>query len=198
MNPKRFSYVMIGVVVLLFFGILGITFAGRTLLDKQSQKLSDVRAQDQVINQQEVSLAQAKSDIQKYNQLNEVSKSIVPQDKDQAETVREINLIAAESGVQLNQINFDTSDLGIPGTSAAKGNITQVKPVEGIQGVYSLEITVSSGDLSPVPYYKFLNFLENLESNRRTAHVSTITVTPSEKNKNEVNFSLVLNVYLKP
>lgn len=197
MNSKIFSYIMIGVVIILSGGILGITFSGKTLLDKQSQKLSDARAQDQVINQQEVSLAQAKSDILKYDQLDEIAKAIVPQDKNQAKTVREINNIAAESGVNLQQINFNTSDLGIPGNKTT-GKLTQVKPVEGIEGVYSLEITVSSGEASPVPYYKFLDFLERLESNRRTAHVSSIIVTPSENNKNDVNFSLVLNVYLKP
>lgn len=198
MNPKKFSYLMIGLVTILFLAIIGGTAGGYMLLNNQSQKLSDLKAQDEVTKEQEVSLAQARADIAKYTSLDEIAKSVVPQDKDQAKTVREINTIAAESGISLQQITFDTSNLGQPGAKPSGTGLSQVKPVEGISGVYSLEITISSGDTTPVPYNKFLQFLENLEANRRTAHVSTINVTPSEKNRNDVSFSLVLNAYLKP
>lgn len=198
MNPKKLSYLMIGLVTLLLVAIIGGTAGGYTILKKQSEKLSDLKAQDEVTKQQEVSLAQAKADIQKYTPLNEIAKSIVPQDKDQAKTVREINTIAAESGISLQQITFDTSSLGQPGSKTPKPGLTQVKPVEGINGVYSLEITISSGESNTVPYDKFLQFLQNLEANRRTANVTTINVTPSENDGNQVSFSLVLNAYLKP
>lgn len=213
MNAKRFSYLMIVVVVLLSGLVITLAVLGETIFQKQSQKLSDLKAQNMAIKEQEVSLAQAKKDIDKYNQLDEIAKTVVPQDKDQAKTIREINAIAAASGVKLQQINFATSNLGqaapkkpansegSESTSStpapATPSISQVKPVPGISGVYSLEITVSSGESNPVSYYKFLQFLEKLESNRRTAHVSNITVTPTE-NKTAVTFSLVLNAYLKP
>ncbi len=198
MNPKKFSYLMIVLVTLLFVAIVGGTVGGYTLLQKQAKRLSDLKAQDEVTKQQEVSLAQAKADIQKYTPLNEIAKSIVPQDKDQAKTVREINMIASENGIALQQINFDTSSLGQAGSKTTKPGLTQVKPVEGIKGVYSLEITISTDKSSSVPYDKFLQFLEDLEANRRTAHVTSISVTPDPDNASKVSFSLVLNAYLKP
>lgn len=212
MNAKRFSYIMIFVVALLGCLVVALAVLGETIFQKQSQKLSDLKAQNMAIKDQEVSLAQAKKDMEKYNQLDEIAKAIVPQDKDQARTIREINAIAGASGIRLQQINFDTSNLGqaapkkpagtegesAPSTNtSATPSISQVKPVAGISGVYSLEITVSSGEGNPVSYQKFLQFLEKLESNRRTAHVSQITVTPTE-NKSAVTFSLVINAYLKP
>lgn len=136
----------------------------------------------------------------------------MPQDKDQAKTVREINAIALESGVRLQQISFSASNLGeaapkTPATTegeatpksatATQPSISQVKPVQGIKDVFGLEINVSSGDANPVSYYRFIQFLERLESNRRTAHVSNINVVPTE-NRDEVTFSLVLTAYLKP
>lgn len=195
---------MTGLVILLFAGIFAATAGGYSLLKKQSQKLVDLKAQDEVTKQQEVSLAQAKADIQKYTPLDEIAKSVVPQDKDQAKTVREINAIATQNGIVLQQISFATSNLGGSSSSSSSSsssgstNITQVQPVDGIPGVYSLEITVSNGDSSPVPYSQFLEFLQGLEANRRTAHVSSISVTPSDKNSGEVNFSLILDAYLKP
>lgn len=211
MNAKKFSYMMTALVTILCLAVIGVVVIGDGLFKKQSEKLSSLKAQNQVIKEQEVSLAQAKADIEKYQDLDEIAKSVVPQDKDQAKTVREINTIASENGIKLQQISFSTSNLGqaVPkattsteeGESASKTpaqpSISQVKPIPGISGVYGLEITVSSGDSNPVSYYRFLQFLEKLESNRRTAHVSNINVVPTD-NRNEVTFSLVLTAYLKP
>lgn len=210
MSSRKFSYTMILIVAVLFLAMFGAAVAGDIFLKKQSEKLSGLKAQNQVIKEQEVSLAQAKKDIEKYTQLDEIAQSVVPQDKDQAKTIREINAIAAASGIKLQQISFTNSNLGqaVPKkttdsegessqTTPAAPSISQVKPVEGISGVYGLEITVSSGESNPVSYYKFLQFLEKLESNRRTAHVSSINVTPTDS-RDDVTFSLVLNAYLKP
>lgn len=211
MNAKRFSYLMIAIVILLSIGVVGLTVLGHNIFSKQADKLSNLKAQNQAIKEQEVSLAQAKSDIEKYNSLDEIAKSIVPQDKDQAKTIREINSIASSTGVKLQQVNFSSSNLGQAAPKPAanqedestsapapkSSGISQVAPVAGISGVYALEITVSSGENNPVSYSRFLQFLEKLEANRRTAHVTTIQVTPT-KDRNSVTFSLTLNAYLKP
>ncbi|HEX5797185.1 MAG TPA: hypothetical protein VFX86_02230 [Candidatus Saccharimonadales bacterium] len=200
MSPKKVSYLMVAVVVVLSSALVAATVAGDLLFKEQSEKLSSSKAENQAIKEQEISLAQAKADIEKYNELDTIARAIVPQDKDQAKTIREIHAIASETGVSIQQINFDVSSLGLTSStqSGSTPGVTQVKPVPGINGVYSLELTASSGDSSPVSYYQFLQFLEKLEANRRTAHVTNIVVTPSEKNRDEVTFALTLNAYLKP
>jgi len=44
----------------------------------------------------------------------------------------------------------------------------------------------------------FIDFLDNLEQNRRTAQVSGVTITPDPQNPSLLSFSLVVNVYIKP
>jgi hypothetical protein len=202
MNPKRVSYVMMVLVALLSIATVALAAEGDLLFKKQSDKLTDLKAENQAIKDQQISLAQAKIDIEKYKNLNDISKAIVPQDKDQAKTIREINALASETGINLQQINFDASSLGLPAATSSVGSstsLTQVKPVAGITGVYALEIVLSGGgEADPVSYYQFLQFLEKLESNRRTAHVTSIDVTPTQKNPNDVTFTLTLNAYLKP
>lgn len=214
MTAKRFSYLLITFVLLLGTAVIGLGVAGNIFFQKQSVKLTKLKAQSQAVKEQEISLAQAKKDVEKYKELGEIAKSVVPKDKDQAKTVREINAIAAESGIKLNQIDFSTSSLGQAAAKpaapaeesggepkpqqAARPTLSQVKPVPGIDGVYSLEIIIMAGDeKNPIPYYQFLQFLEKLEANRRTAHVSKIGLTPSNSG-NGVSFSLTLNAYLKP
>jgi len=215
MSNKKFFYVMLASVIVLCFALLGITIGGNIVFQKQSEKLVGIKAKAQVAEEQKVSLSQAKKDIEKYTDLDRIAKTVVPQDKDQAKTVREINKIAADSGISIQQITFENSNLGQApakkSTSTDEGSsessteakpqqttstISQVKPVEGINGVYSLEITIASGD-NPVSYYGFIRFLEKLEANRRTSHVSEITVSPTE-NGAGVTFTLKLNAYLKP
>lgn len=203
---------MTAITVLLCLSIVGIVYAGNSFLVKKSTKLSDIKTKEQVIENQKISLGQAKADIEKYSKLNEISKSIVPQDKDQAKTIREINKIAQSTEINLSQIKFDTSTLGqVTAPAPAKSSedeesskptapktpsVSQVKPVAGITGIYSLEIEVDSGSQA-IPYYKFLEFLEKLENNRRTAHVSKIFVSPDNTGEN-VSFSLTINAYIKP
>lgn len=219
MTPKKFYYGMIGLNVALILVIASATYFGTQLLHKQSEKLVVAKTENKVLENQQVSLSQAKKDIEKYNELNLIAKSIVPQDKDQARTIREINKIAGESGIKLKTISFQSSNLGAaapaaqtqnpatqngtattPATTApapAAPTITQVKPVEGISGVFGLEIIVNSLETEPVPFNNLVTFLSKLESNRRTAHVTKINVSP-KNNGRAVSFSLTLNAYVKP
>lgn len=209
MTPKKIYFIMIGLNTLLGLLILGSVFVGNNLIKKQSEKLLNIKTQNKVVEEQQTSLSQAKKDIDKYSDLNEIARSIVPQDKDQARTVREISKFADESGITLKDIAFQSSSLGeiiqkssggstqSPTATAVPNALTQVKPVEGIKGVYALEIVVSSVEDNPIPYADFVKFLEKLESNRRTAHVDKIVVKPDDKDPG-VSFVLTLNAYVKP
>ena len=217
MTPKYFFFIMIAVNTLLVLALVGGVYQGNKMIQEQSNKLVEAKTQNKVIERQQIQLTQAKQDVQKYNDLNEISKSIVPQDKDQARTVREITKLANESGIKLKGITFTTSNLGefttpapapAPATPSEEGtaatppvvaapSITQVTPVEGINGVFAMSIVVNSLDTEPVPFDNFISFLEKLESNRRTAHVEDITVKPSDDGT-AVSFVLTLNAYVKP
>lgn len=196
MDSKKLFYGLIGVLVLLSGGLLFSAYAANTILQGSSQTLVELKADSKVTEQQKVQLVQNKKDIAKYQDLNVIAKTVVPQDKDQAKAVREIVNLAAQSGIpKLSSIAFPASTLGAG--KAPKG-LTQVTPVKGIGGVYNLEITVTQAATNAVPYNNFIAFLSKLEQNRRTAQVSSITVQPSQDNPNLVAFTLVINEYVKP
>jgi hypothetical protein len=60
-----------------------------------------------------------------------------------------------------------------------------------------MEITIQVSEIAPT-YNQLIDFLSRLEQNRRTAQVSTITINPSTVNRNLVEFSLTMNVFVKP
>lgn len=217
MNSKRLFYVLVGVICLLFVSLLAGAYGTNSLLTARANKLTGLKAKSQALNQEQLSLANAKKEVKTYSSLEKIAKAVVPEDKDQAEAVREIVNIAAANGISLSAINFPASTLGnvSTGSSAASsssssastspakpsanaGKLSQLLPVKNIPGVYVLQITLQSDPNKPVPYTSFINFLDNLEHNRRTAQISSITLQPNADNPNLLTFTITLNEYIKP
>lgn len=208
-NSKQAFFAMFGLAILLLIVAGFITSFGLGELKKKGSELTKLKTTQAVLEKRQADLVKAKQDIKKYEELEKISKAIVPQEKDQAVTVREIVAIAQQSGIPLESVQFPSSDLGAikskkPAKSKSKAkssvdpNKTQLSEVPETTGLYAMEITVKSSTNHAVPYNKLLEFLERLEQNRRTAHVTNISINPSEDNRNLVTFTISLNVYIKP
>ncbi len=219
MNSRKVFFAMIGLVGVLTIGAFAVIIIGNSALKKQSVKLMDAKLKQKTLVAQQTLLIKAKKDLEQYKDLEKLSKTVVPQDKDQARAVREMVKIARQSGISIQGIGFPASTLGskapaagpqsgsstgqgseAPAASAPKKSpVTQAVPVVGIDGVYSLEMIITP-EAKGVNYYTFLNFLNRLENNRRTAHVKKITISPESTDKTSPNieFGLTLNVFVKP
>lgn len=219
MSSKRLYFILISVLALLFFGLVVGTYGANNLLSAQANTLTNLKAKNLALTQEQLSLNNAKEDVKKYAGFEQIAQDIVPEDKDQAETVLEIVNIAAQNGISLASITFPASTLGtgtIPQSSTTKTSVvstnnaelsspssplnklSQLEPVNNIPGVYELSITVQGNPNQPVAYSSFINFLNALEYNRRTAEIGTVTISPSASNPNLLSFSLTLNEYIKP
>jgi hypothetical protein len=206
---------LIGVICLLFVALIGGTFATNKLLTSRATVLTSSKAKNQALSQEQVSLTKAKKDLKTYADLQTIARAVVPEDKNQAEAVREIVNIAADHNITLATINFPASTLGATATGSAsspsptavapkvnvnsKANgLSQLVAVPSIPGVYELPITIVSETTKPVAYDRFIGFLSALEHNRRTAQVSSITITPSATNRGSLSFTLSIKEYIKP
>lgn len=200
MSSKKLHYLLIGILALVCLSILGGAYVANSALKTSAKDLLDEKALGMALESQKAQLSKDKRDLEKYRDLNNIATKIVPQDKDQAEAVRQIVKIAAANNVpRLSSVSFPTSTLGGANGKAVKGsNLTQLTPVKGISGVYILPITVQVNESSAVPYSTLIKFLEGLEANRRTSQVSNITVTPKADNPSLVSFTLVIEEYIKP
>ncbi len=212
MTSRKYFFLLSGVLALLILVILAGTVGGNIILQKQAKKLLDLKLENATIEMQQTALTQAKKDVERYSEIDSIARSVVPQDKDQAKTVREIVQIAQENKIPIKSVSFEASNLGVVAPKAPAANpddkttetapktpavpaVSQVKPVDGIPGVFTLPIQVASD--GKVSYQNFLRFLESLETNRRTAHVSAINIEPDEDGTS-LTFNLTLNAYVKP
>ncbi len=212
MNSKRLHLVLVATLVLLTVALIGGTYEANTFLAQRASNLTALKAKSQALSQEQVSLSQAKKGIKQYADLTKIAASVVPEDKSQAEAVREIVNIAEANSIKISSISFPSSTLGSlapakPGGAATTpkpaggskaGALSQLTPVVGLVGVYQLSINVDSDTAAPITYARFINFLSELEHNRRTAQVSTISIQPNKDNPSLVSFSLTLNEYIKP
>lgn len=202
MNSKKAFFAMLGVVIFLI-GLCGAgTYFANRLLKSEGDKLVEHKLEQAVLERQSAALEQAKKDIAEYEELEKIAKTIVPQEKDQAITVLEIIELAEKSGISIGSIQFPDSLLGDikqgKTTSTVDPNTTQLTPVTNLKGVYAMEINVQSDQENPVSYGKLLDFLKRLENNRRTAQVTSVSIQPSEENRNLVTFTLILKSYVRP
>lgn len=216
MTSKTIHTFLVACLVLTLVALFGGTFAINKMLSQKSGTLVNHKAQSQALEQEQEGLRAAKKDIAKYAELEKIAKAIVPEDKNEAEAVRQIVKIAGENNIKLGSITFPASTLGGSGTapnatgssssssgSSTTGNsksttLSQLQPVKSIPGVYQLPITISNDSKQPVQYTKFISFLDGLEHNRRTSQVSSIVLEPDNKNRNLLNFTITINQYIKP
>lgn len=200
LNAKRLRFVLIGLIALAFVVLAVSVYIASELLKSKSKNVQEAQLKAAVLEEEQNALRKAKSDVEKYKELSEIAASIVPRDKDQAQTVREINNLAASNNVKIGAITFPASQLGSKtGAKGANGmSDSQLKPVTGIAGTYSLNITVKSDGKAPAKWSDFINFLEGLEQNRRTALVTGVALTPDTKDPSKLQFILNIDEYIRP
>ena len=185
---------MLGLLVLLIVGSGGAVYLGQKSFVEKNSTLSHLKAKSQALESQEHSLVQAKKDIEQYSGLETVAKSIVPHEKDQARTVRELVSIADSLGIKIGSISFPSSNLG---DAKKADSVSQVEPVKGVPGLYELDVNVTAS--SDVDFQTLVDFLNNLENNRRTSTISSITITPVDRQGVRLlNFGLTVRVFIKP
>lgn len=213
MSSSKLHTVLIGLIAAMFVGLIGGAYQINSMVSQESNKLATLKAKSQALENQDIALRKAQLDIKKYADLEKITATIVPKDKNQAEAVRQIVRLAAANKITIESISFPASTLGnkspaststaadnpvaTPG-AAASTNLTQLEPVKNISGVYQLTITVNSSTENPVPYQSLSNFLKDLENNRRTALVSSLSIKPDDEKPNLLSFSLNINSYIKP
>lgn len=210
---------LLAFIATLFFGL---TFGGLTILAGKSQKLVELKQQNKTVAAQSANLSVSKKQVEQYTFFNNIAKTVLPSDKDQAQAVVDIFNLADRSGINIASITFPASTLGTkaPSTSSStdssgnnaatassKSAISQAKAVEGIAGLYSLQLNISpqSGagvpDSKKVTYPKLLDFLSRIENNRRTAQITQVNIQPQSGDSGPsqfINFTMIINIFIKP
>lgn len=205
-SARQLRFLLLGLLGLCVITIFTIAVLGLNVLSSKSSELVELKVKTKTLDAQLVNLDIAKKQVEQYSYFNEVAKTVLPADKDQAKAVLTVFKLANESGISIANITFPSSALGgnagsRSATSSPSSAISQAKPVEGIKGLYSLQLTITpqtgaSGGKT-VTYDKFIDFLKRIERDRRTAQITQVIIKP-ELGTNAIDFTLVINIFMRP
>jgi len=216
LDSQHLRFVLLGLLGLAGVVFIGIMFLGLSMLSAKSQKMVNLKVQSSAVDNQLNSLALAKKQIKQYGYFKTVASEVIPNDKDQAAAVLQINQFASQAGFLLQTITFPASNLG--GSSSASGQVSaqtaspasllsQALPVSGINGLYSVQLTITpQTDVNlpadeQVTYSKLLDFLSLIENNQRTAQISQIVIKPvynGDGSFRAFDFTLEINIFIRP
>ena len=99
LSAKQLYFALVAVCLLGFVALLAGAYGADALLQRKSATVREARLRNLVFEQEQQQLVKSKADIEKYRSLADIAQHIVPQDKDQAQTVREIVNIAKGMGI---------------------------------------------------------------------------------------------------
>jgi ABC-type transport system involved in cytochrome bd biosynthesis fused ATPase/permease subunit len=217
-DSKQLRLILLGLLGLTVIVFIAVVFLGLSLLSKDSQKMVGLKLQSAAAQNQLTSLGVAKKEIKQYGYFKTVAQEVIPNDKDQANAVLQLNQFAAAAGFGLQAITFPTSTLGVSSLATgavAAGNaqtapavalLSQALPVVGIAGLYSVQLTITPQTDQDLPadqqvtYNKLIDFLNRIENNQRTAQITQVVVRPlynSDGSFRALDFTLIINIFIK-
>lgn len=201
---KQFNFILTVVLVGILLGSILITLVSLSYLQKKSITLASIKVEYEKSNLERETGLKHKAELIKNKNSIELLKKIVPSSKDQAQAVAELLNIAKENGITIGSLTFPSSELGLSSTNNAN-NVTQAKPVEGINNILGIELTISqlnrkNGEIgSGISYQQLMSTLQSIEKNRRTMQIKNIQIQPIIKNNVVSGYSptVTLNIFVK-
>ncbi len=201
MNSKKVFITLIVIIVLLVIATAGVFYGANILLKKSSTKLSQLKIENAVIEQNEKVYQKAKNDLIKYQDLKVAVNEALPKEKDQAKALKELIQIGNTTGVKIEKIEFTDSTLGdkaktTTSPTAAGTAITQAKPISGISGVQGIEMKITlagPNSNTAINYNSFIEFLDLVSNNRRSMQISNLNIQPNLKKAD-----VTINIFVKP
>lgn len=182
MNPKRFSFILIGLLVVLTAGIGYGYWVGKQTLSSATSKLSGALADrdqaDQTISQLISLKRQYEQDVVPVMPKLD---AFLPTSKEQTQILLQLQELASRHNVGIGVINLPNPTALPSGTSQAIAS----------GGLYALPVTLNASG----SYANLQAFVKDIEQLNRFVNITTLTVGQTN---GALTYNLQLNAYFKP
>lgn len=183
---------MLIVLLATIAGGLGMLYVSDKLLSGRANEIARLKAEDQALDANILTAHKNQQTMQELAYVNELAKEVLPPEKIQSNLLGEVLANAEDAGIFLSSIAFSGS------IDEKNPQLSQTVELKDVPGVRALQFTV---DMSSISYSQLLDFLTNLEKNRRKMQVESLTITPeveNEQQSDKVSANITVNVYIKP
>lgn len=183
MNPKKLSYILIGIIGALAIAGLVAFWFGHQALDEKSEELSHRLTDTTLVNEQLASLQQLERRYEDAEELEEKVYAVLPTEKQQSRVTLQLNEIVRSVGLRLNGLTFESTS-GRPGERSQ----TLSSDVPGVL-VMPVRFSITSD------YQDFVHLLQLIENQQRYMQVSNLGISRTD---GQLQFSVNLEVFLQP
>lgn len=189
-SPKQAFYGICASIFVVLAGTGLLMYWANNQLEARKAQINEKRLSSQELDNKILSAQSLRQQLEEKQEITSVTSDVLPSSKSQEDIVGELLAIAAKRGLSLESISFD----GGTATKSASPETSQAVAVKEIPGVYSLSIQTAI----ETDYENVLQFLEDVENNRRQFEVTTISISPTSSNPNTFTAQLTLVTYLQP
>lgn len=191
LSSKQAFYGFCAGILVVLAGTGFTMYWAKNQLEARRLQINEKRVESQELDDK---TARAKTLREQLNELSDivsVSAEVLPDAKSQENIVGELLSLAANRGISLETIAFD----GGSATGSSNPETSQATQVVGMTGVFSLGVQTSV----ETDYENILQFLEDIENNKRQFEVTNISIAPSATEGSSLfSAQLTLVTYIQP
>ncbi len=186
LTPKTSFFGLLGALALVSIAVIFTLYWSKSQLDNRSQTIDEKRTQVQELDTKTEAAIQLREELEENAELVQVTEDILPDSKSQENIVGELIDLAAGRGLQLATISFAGAQ------SSSDPETSQTEKVDGLPGVFSLRLSTAI----ETDYENVLQFLEDLENNKRQFEIQSLSISPNDGDQFSVSLAIV--TYIKP
>jgi Tfp pilus assembly protein PilO len=186
LTSKITFFSLLAALAIVIIAVGFMLYWSNSQLENRSASIEEKRMIAAELDAKTVAASKLKEELQQKSELVTVASDVLPDSKSQENIVGELIDIAASRGLKLESISF------AGGQTVVDPETSQTEKVDGLPGVFSLSINTSI----ETDYENVLQFLEDLENNKRQFEVTNLSISPSEDELFSVLLSIV--TYIKP
>ena len=191
-GPRLAFFVMLGVFATTIAGGVGIFYIFDKQLVDLNQSIADLKAEQESVKAQITIYEQTRTKVEELSFVKELSSSVLPIEKEQANTVAELRAFITEVGLTFDSLTFTGPEVNV--VTLSNAGTSQTELAEGVAGVRQLPASVVIG--AGATYTQLLELLEKIENNQRKMQVINLNLVPDETGERFSTISIGLNIYL--
>lgn len=193
MSPsKKAFFSILGVLLFVLGSGAGVFYLLDGQLVELNATIGRLKAEQKAAKSQIGIYESTRTKVSELAFVEDLANSVLPNEKEQANTIAELRKFVIDSGMQFESISFAGSDQ----KAIAAGRIatTQTEKNDDLPGVLLLPANVVIGP--GASYDQVLSLLRTIETNQRKMQVTNLTLLPDETGERFSSITLDVDIYL--
>lgn len=196
-SPHKRLYLLLTIVwIALLALIIGGSAYGVKFMKQKSQVISDLKTKNDLFDERTLAATKSRKQLSEYQSFQAVADKILPKDKEQSNSLVEIDKMAQAAGMKVTGITYSDGKAATSATTAAP-KVSQTFPVDGLPNILGMQVDVTYSNA--ISFDKLITYLESVEKNQRKIQITSLDLQNFDPSKGLIQVKrATMRFYLKP